>query len=404
MKRKIIFLAGLLVAVAVGAFIYRNTMLNKGREGASEQTASGQTGATKLAQDGQVDDGKVRMSVAIQAQNGVVIGQVKKERLKETISVTGKVEANADRIAHVAPRISGTIVNVSASLGDTVAAGQVLATLDSIELVDALNRYYQSMTKLSLAKSDMERVRILVDKKIAARKEIRQAETEFRIAETELHTDKERLALYGVNPSQIKGGSHTKTLLPVRSPIGGVVTEKHAIIGELADPSKSLYTVADLSSVWIVVDINEKDLGKIRIGQPASVTIVAYPGLQSTGRITFIADLMDQNTHTVKARIELPNNSRKLKPEMLATVELVMTDDVPPVLVIPEEALQDMDGKKVVFVAEKAGEFTPRPVQTGRSAGGMVEVVSGLKEGESCAVKGSFILKSELRKGELSDE
>jgi cobalt-zinc-cadmium efflux system membrane fusion protein len=332
------------------------------------------------------------------------VAPVKKQRMAGVISVTGKVEANADKIAHVSPRISGKVVSVRASLGDSVTVGQSLVTLDSVELGEALGRYHQSKTKLALAQSNMERIRNLVEKKIAARKDILVAETDFKTAQTELHTDEERLSLYGVVLSDLKGDDHKKPLLPVRSPIGGVITEKHAIVGELSDPSKSLYTIADLSSVWVVVDINEKDLAKVHKGQATNLIVGAYPDLKLKGRITYIADLVDQATRTVKARIEVANSGRKLKPEMFATVELTLAADAPPVLAVPEDALQDLDGKKVVFVAENATEFAARPVQTGRSASGLVEIVSGLKEGENYAVKGSFILKSEIKKGEMKDE
>ncbi|MDO9307631.1 MAG: efflux RND transporter periplasmic adaptor subunit, partial [Deltaproteobacteria bacterium] len=291
-----------------------------------------------------------------------------------------------------------------ASLGDSVAAGQSLATLDSVELGEAINRYHQSKTKLALAQSSMDRIKGLVEKKIAARKDILQAETDYKMAQTELHTDEERLSLYGVSTAELKGDSHKKPLLPVRSPIGGIITEKHAIVGELADPSKSLYTVADLSNVWVLVDINEKDLAKVHRGQTALVTVGAFPDRKLKGRITYIADLLDESTRTVKARIEVANPGRKLKPEMFATVELALAADAPPVLAIPEDALQDLDGKKVVFVAENEAEFAARQIQTGRAAGGMIEIVSGLKEGERYAIKGAFILKSEVKKGEMTDE
>jgi cobalt-zinc-cadmium efflux system membrane fusion protein len=250
----------------------------------------------------------------------------------------------------------------------------------------------------------MERVKTLVDKKIAARKEILQAETDFKTAQTELHTDEERLSLYGVSASDLKGEGRKRPLLPVRSPISGIITEKHAIVGELSDPSKSLYTVADLSSVWVQVDINEKDLARVHKGQLATLTVGAFPDLKLKGRITYIADLLDEATRTVKARIEVANPGRKLKPEMFATVELAQPADSPPVLAVPEDTLQDLDGKKVLFVmAENGAEFAARPVETGRVAGGAVEIVSGLKEGERYAVKGGFILKSELKKGELGE-
>ena len=406
---------GIILAVALGGgFLYRFTNLKIGGEAHAEKQEAGhkeekggehKEGKDRQAgHDGHGEPGCIKMAAEVQKQNGVIIAQAKKERLGGMISATGKVEANADRIAHVSPRISGKVVAVRASLGESVAAGQALATLDSVELGEALSRYRQSKTKLALAQSNMERIKQLVEKKIAARKDILQAETDYKTAQTELHTDEERLSLYGVALSDLRGDNHRKPLLPVRSPIGGVITEKHAIVGELADPSKSLYTVADLSSVWVMVDINEKDLAKVHRGQAATVTVGAFPDLKLKGRITYIADLVDQATRTVKARVEVVNPGRKLKPEMFATVELTLPADASTTLAVPEDALQDLDGKKVVFVAENESEFVARQVRTGRVAAGMVEIAAGLQEGDRYAVKGAFILKSELKKGELVDE
>jgi cobalt-zinc-cadmium efflux system membrane fusion protein len=409
---------GLILAVALGGgFLYRYTHLKSGggehaenMEVVHQEEKTGKHDDHKEKKEGNEghgehgEAGSVTMTAEAQKQNGVVVAPAAKQRLSGVISATGKVEVNADRIAHVSPRIPGKIVTVTASLGDSVGAGQTLATLDSVELGEALSRYRQSKTKLALAQSNMERVKALVEKKIAARKDILQAETDYKTTQTELHTDEERLSLYGVSRSDLRGDDHNKPLLPVRSPIGGVITEKHAIVGELADPSRSLYTVADLSSVWVMVDINEKDLARVHKGQAATVAVGAFPDLKLKGRITYIADLVNESTRTVKARIEVANPGRKLKPEMFATVELSLPADAPPVVAIPEDALQDLDGNKVVFVTEKDAEFAARQVQAGRATGGMIEIVAGLKEGERYAVKGAFILKSELKKGEMKDE
>ncbi|MBP1752376.1 MAG: efflux transporter, family, subunit [Geobacteraceae bacterium] len=399
MKKKGIII-GIILAVALGGgFLYRsiNTKSSGGEHAGNKEEKAG-------GHDEHGEPGSVKMTAEIQKQNGVVVAPAQKQRLTGVISATGKVEVNADRIAHVSPRISGKIVAVRASLGDSVSAGQTLATLDSVELGEALSRYHQSKTKLALAQSNMDRIKTLVEKKIAARKEILQAETDYKTAQTEVHTDEERLSLYGVSTSVLKGGGHKMPLLPVRSPISGIITEKHAIVGELSDPSKNLYTVADLSSVWVLVDINEKDLAKVHKGQSAIVTVGAFPDLKMKGRITYIADQLDEATRTVKARIEVANPGRKLKPEMFANAELALPTDAQTVLVVSEDALQDLDGKKVVFIAENETEFMARQVQTGRAAGGMIEIVSGLKEGDRYAVRGAFILKSEVKKGELVDE
>ena len=409
MNKKVIII-GLILAVALGSgFLYRSINLKSSGDKSVAKKEAGQKpggpdegGGRKEGHDEHGETTNVKMTTEVQQQNGIIVAPAKKHHLAGIISATGKVEANADRIAHVSPRISGKVVAVKASLGDSVFAGQALATLDSVELGEALSRYHQSRTKLALAQANMERIKNLVEKKIAARKDILLAETDYKTTQTELHTDEERLSLYGVAISDLKGDDHKKPLLPVRSPISGIITEKHAIVGELSDPSKSLYTVADLSTVWVLVDIHEKDLAKVHKGQAAIVSVSAFPDQKLKGRITYIADLVDEATRTVKARVAVANPGRKLKPEMFATVELALAADTPPVLAVPEDALQDLDGKKVVFVADVKGvEFKPRTVEPGRTAGGMVEIVSGLKEGERYAIKGSFILKSELKKGEL---
>lgn len=397
MKKKGI-IVGVILAVALGGGItYRFT---------NRATGTGEVKAIKETTEPREKKSEptgISMTPEKQKQNGIVVTAATKELLFGVISATGKVEVNGDRIAHVSPRISGKITSVNASLGDSIATGQVLAMLDSVELGEAMSRYRQSKTRLLLARNNLDRVKTLVEKKIAARKDIFQAETDYQMTLTEVHTDEERLALYGLSPADLDKPGNKRQLLPVRSPIGGVITEKHAIVGELADPSRSLYTIADLSSVWVMVDINEKDLAKVHKGQNAIVTVGAFPELKFRGRINHIADVVDEATRTVKARVEVLNTGRKLKPEMFATVELALKADAAPVLAVPEDALQDLDGKKVLFVTGNGTEFEPRSIEVGRVSGGRVEVTGGLKEGERYAVKGGFLLKSELKKGELGE-
>jgi membrane fusion protein, heavy metal efflux system len=404
-KNKGIIIGIIFALLLGGAFVYRFTHLTTGTGDEHGEHAEETTG--KETKDDDHDEHEEPASVTMDPQNqkkfGVIVAAAGKEKLGGVISATGKVEVNSDRIAHVSPRISGKIVSVHASLGDDVGAGQVLARLDSIELGEALSRYHQTRTRLSLAENNMQRVRSLVDKKIAARKDIFQAETDYQTALTELRADKQRLLLYGLSKEEITRVNLGRALLPVRAPIGGVVTEKHAIVGELADPSKNIFTIADLSNVWVQVDINEKELAKVRKGQSAAVKVGAFPDKVFKGRIAYIADLVEEATRTVKARVEVNNPGRTLKPEMFATVELTLPPVTPPVLAVPEDALQELDGRKVLFVTENGTEFTPREVRLGAVASGMAEVTGGLREGERYAVKGGFILKSELKKGELGE-
>ena len=398
------------VVILGGAFVYRFSHVVTGAKSATEEKKEAVAGRPgdeekegKEGKDREIPG--VRLKPEILQSSAVVVETAKKVSLGGVIIATGKVEVNADRTAHVAPRIPGNVAWVGASLGDRVGAGQALARLDSVELGEALSEYYKARSRVDLAKADRERIRTLVEKKIAARKEILQAETEYRTAMSELHADDERLRLYGLSPAEYKEHTEEKRiLLPVRSPIAGVVTEKHTVVGELADPSKNLFTVADLSSVWVLVDVNEKDLAKIEKGRTAAVKVGAFPDNVFRGRVTYIADLVDEATRTVKARIEVANPGRKLKPGMFATVELTIPLRRPPVLAVPEEAIVELDGKKVLFITGDDAEFIPREVATGSKAGGWMEITAGLKEGERYAAKGGFLLKSELKKGELGEE
>lgn len=419
MNRKAIIIGIVLLIALGGGIIYRFTHLKTGGGDHAKKTeiahqekepgghdndkAHKEEGHGGEEEHGHEEAGSVTMTVEVQKQHGVVVVPAEKHPLGGAVTVTGKVAANADRIAHVSPPISGKIVSVRASLGDSVAKGQVLAALDSVELGEALSRYRQSKARLELAKDRLDRALALSEKKILARKEVFQAESDHRIAQAEMHNDEDRLSLYGLSVSGLKDGRHEKPLLTLRAPVSGVITEKEAVVGELADPAKSLYTVADLSAVWVLVDINEKDLTKVRKGQGAMVTVGAFSELRLKGRITHIADVVDAATRTVKARVEIANPGRKLKPEMFATVELTLPADTPPVLAVPEEAVQELHGEKVLFVTGNGTEFEPRTVALGRITGGMAEVISGLAEGERFVVKGSFLLKSELQKGELGE-
>ncbi|MEI6758466.1 MAG: efflux RND transporter periplasmic adaptor subunit [Chlorobium sp.] len=393
MKKTSIIIGVILAIILGGIYLYRSANLKSGEGEKTEKKIDDQRG--------EKSDG-IKMNARLQKENGIVVAVAKREAFTAVVTATGKLEANADRIAHVSPRISGQICSVMASLGDRVEAGQTLVTLKSLEMADATNRYRLSQTKFDLAQANMTRIRSLVEKKIVARKDLLQAETDYKIAQTELQNDQERLSLYGTSLSNVNDKSHNKTSLSVRTPISGTITEKHAIVGELSDPSKSLFTVVDLSSIWVVVDIYEKDLAKVQRGQSATVTVDAYPDLKLTGRVTYLADVLDATTRTLKARVEVANPERKLKPEMFARIELAPPATMVMTLAVPEDAIQEIDGKKVIFAADNSNEkFRPKIVEVGRSSGGMIEIIAGLKEGEHYAIKGSFILKSELKKGEL---
>lgn len=316
----------------------------------------------------------------------------------ERITVTATIQPNQNRIAHVAPLIPGRLTRVEANLGDRVRRGQVLAVVNSVEAGQARAAYQQAQSEAALAQANFARAERLYRQQIVAQKDYLRARAELQQAQANLRAARERLHTYGVAIT----ADGEPSLIPVPAPIAGIVTEKKAVIGELAGPDQPLFTVADLSTVWIESDIFEKDLGKLRTGLPADVSVAAYPGERFVGQVTYISPVMDPQTRTVKARVEVSNPDGRLKPNMFATAA-IETPARKQVLQVPDDAVVLLQGQPTVFVA-KADGFEPRAVQTGEQASGQTVILSGLKLGERVVVSGAYALKAQMLKSQIGDE
>jgi cobalt-zinc-cadmium efflux system membrane fusion protein len=191
--------------------------------------------------------------------------------------------------------------------------------------------------------------------------------------------------------------------LELKAPIDGVIVERKSTVGELITRETEVYTISDPTDLWLLAEIKERDLGAVRVGQEASFTVLAYPGETFRGKIVLVGNRVEPETRTLEVRIAASNPDGRLKPGMFADVE-VATTALRDVLTVSDEALQTMDNQTVVFVALDATRFEKRVVQTGLEQRGRVQIVDGLAAGEHVVTEGSFILKSELLKGELGEE
>lgn len=323
---------------------------------------------------------------------------VSEREVAESIQLTATIQANQDRLAHVAPRVPGRIVGISSRLGDRVRAGQALASLDSLELGEAHSTYLQAESQARVAQADFERAEKLYADQIVPQKDFLRSRAEHEKARANLRAAADRLRLMGVNPSQ---ADHAISTFPVTAPFAGTVIEKKAVLGELATPDQSLFTIADLSTVWIEANLFEKDLGKIRVGATAGVTVAAYPGEVFKGRLTYISSVMDKESRTVKGRVEVRNADGRLKPDMFATAA-VDTATISKVLTVPTSAVLLLEGDHVVFVRESAG-FEKRTVRLGENLGGRSVVTQGLEDGETVVIEGAYALKARLLKSKIGD-
>ena len=347
------------------------------------------------------EEGGAEKLLALSAEEaqraGIKVQKIELQEKSGQIVVTATIQANQDRLAHVAPRVPGRVVKVNASLGDRVKQGQPLAMLDSIELGEARSGYLQAASEAAVTQAGLDRAERLQTDNIIPEKDYLRARAEQQKAHAALRAASDKLRMMGVDPKKLSG-----SVFPLVAPFAGTVIEKDAVLGELAHPDASLFTVADLSTLWIESDLFEKDLGKVKVGAQATITVSAYPGEVFKGRLTYISSTMNKETRTVKARVEVPNPDGRLKPEMFASAAINTTGSSNKVLIVPEEAVLLLQGQPTVFVAERSG-FEPRAVEVGERVQGYAVLKSGLVAGESVVVSGAYALKARLLKSSIGD-
>ena len=311
---------------------------------------------------------------------GVETALVKKHRLSTTVRATGRVTYNEQRIAHVNLRISGWIEDLYVDFtGKPVQKGQALFTLYSPELVATQDEYL-------LALQSLEDVR---DSPLP---------DAHHQAQQVLEAAKDRLRLWTFTDEQIEDlevqGIPTNSV-PIFSPISGHVIDKTAFQGMFVRPDMTMYTIANLSTIWVQADVYEYELPFLQVGQSARFTLQAFPGESFSGRVTYIYPYLNKASRTVQVRLEFSNPQVRLKPDMYGTV-LIQVDRGPS-LAIPDQAVLDSGRRHVVFVAREKGMFEPREVTLGPKVGSFFEVTQGLMEGERIVTSGTFLLDSESR-------
>lgn len=392
----------LLVLLAASLFAACGDPAEPGEEHAEDSHAEEEGHA---AEEGH-EEGVVFLNEAKLEVADIETTAAEERRLAPQIETTGQVGYEEDRLAHVSPRIPGRVVQAPASLGDRVTRGEVLAVLDSVELGQAKADYLAARARESLTSEAYERERTLYEDRISSQREMLEARADHLEAQAERERAQETLRLYGVGDREIsamEAGDRSASLLPLRSPIGGTVVEKHATLGELATSEESLFTVADLGHVWIWIDVFEQQLAGVHLGDDVAVRVGAFPNRTFAGEITYLAPQVATETRSVRARIDVDNADGLLRPGMFASIKLVdpHATEAAMSVVVPETAIQLREGEPLVFVPLGSGRFAAREVELGRREGGWVEIVSGLTAGEEVVTDGSFFLKSELAREEL---
>jgi len=352
----------------------------------------------------------IELSDEAQRRAGLVIEEVKPGKVEVQIKATGTVQPIDSRIVHLRPLARGRVMQVLARIGDRVEKDQVLARFDNIEAgelssqIDATRAELQRI-RILLANSrrQAERTRNLLEVGAVPAKEYEAAESDARALEEAVRAQQSTLA--GLETRLKSFGASFNgdaSLTTIRAPFAGVVIRTEAAPGDVIDSGSILFSIADLSRVYVEAQVYEKDLGRIRINQTVLITVDTYAGEVFEARVTAIKDILNPQTRTAAVRCELANPGGKLKLEMFANLA-IPTTDTHMALTVPSEAVQTINRRQVVFVRKAALHFEAREVQV-LGDGARLEISGGLKEGEAVVVKGAFQLKSVFLAKELESE
>lgn len=343
---------------------------------------------------------RVRLSPKVIEAAKLKWAPVAKEALAAVLELPGEITADPDRMARVSVPVPGRIEVVDFRQGQRVKKGQWLATVRVIELPERLASLSAISSRSRAAMANADRLEALAKKGLAGAQEAETARAEAEALAAESRGETERLSALGAELA----GART-SLLEVKAPLSGVVLERQAIVGDLADPEHPLATIADLDEVWFLGRVFERDLSAIKIGEPATVELNAFPQERFEGAVEYVAEQIDPVARTVVARIRLKNRDGLLRLGLFGSARVAvgtLTDA--PVLVVPRSAITDLDNKPVVFVRQADGDFEQHVVVLGTESLGKVQIASGLREGELVVTEGAFTLKSAILKSTFGEE
>jgi cobalt-zinc-cadmium efflux system membrane fusion protein len=308
----------------------------------------------------------------------------------------GKIAVNADRATPVFSPYSGRVTRVIAGLGDTVKSGAPLATVEASEFVQAQNDLKLAAAQLKLARINETRKHALYDAKGGSLQDWQQSQSDLTSADTALISVRNRLKILGKSDAEIADLERAQTINPVATltaPIAGVVVDRQVGPGQYLQSGGGtpVFTIADPSSVWLLANVRETDVGLVKLGQSVEVHVLAYPKRAFKAHVTYVAALVDSVTHRLPVRAEIDNRDGALKPEMFANFR-ILTSDASDSPAVPEAAVVYEGDAAHVWVEAGDGLLSLRTIRTGRSNDGLIEVLEGLKPGERVVTKGGLFI------------
>lgn len=320
----------------------------------------------------------------------------------ETLRVPARIEVDEQRVARIGAAVTGRVVEVHAILGQRVKSGATLATLHSAELSAAQLSYLKALSQEELQRSAVNRAKLLFKADVIGAAELQRRESELSQAQAELQASYDQLSVMGMTKNAKLKLAETRTVRSISSitaTLDGAIIERNVTPGQVVQPSNSLFTVADLSHVWVVAEVPEQQASLVKKGETAQAVVPALNGKRITGKLIYVADTVNPDRRTVLVHMDVANTDGILKPEMLAS--MLIESEPQQRLLVPAAAVVREFNKDNVFVQLDEKSFSLRPVTLGQENNGFIIVESGLKEGERIVIEGAFHLNNERKRKEL---
>ncbi len=330
------------------------------------------------------------------------IAEVKPGEVGESLNLSARVELDQHRVARIGASVTGRITEIDAMLGQAVKKGERLALLNSTELGKAQSDYLKAASQVNLRRITVKRAERLLESGVIAEAEFQERQSVLTEADVDLRAASDQLRVMGMSEADLKRLDKQRSIhsySPVTASIDGVVIERNVAIGQVVQPADALYTVADLSQLWLVAEIPEQQAHWARQGDQAFAEVPALPGQEVSGKLIYVADMVDSDTRTVTVRMALANPQRLFKPQMLATLKISKPGSQ--TLIVPSQAVVRENDKDFVFVDTGSARFELRPVRLGREEAQKRPLLEGLKAGEKIVVGGAFHLNNERLRSTL---
>ena len=393
-KLIVVALATLALGLGIGSMRTGNSSIEAHADEAAEHAEHAEhaeKGAAAEDKHAEGEEGHLTLSTEQITAAGIQLIEASAQSISLGLPFPGEVRFDEDRTAHVVPRVPGVVESVSVNLGQAVKKGQLLAVISSQQISDQRSEQATAQRRLALARTTYEREKQLWESKISAEQDFLQARQALQEAEIALNNAQQKISV--LSGSMVATGGNRYEL---RAPFDGVVVEKHLTPGEVVDVTSNAFILSDLSRVWVTFGVSPKDLTKVQVGKPVTVSAPEL-NAEVVGNVAYVGSLLGEQTRTATVRVTLGNPQGAWRPGLFVNA-FVATDSREVRVAVPEIAIQTVEDKPTVFVRTDGG-FKAQAVELGSRADGQVEITKGLESGVQVAAAGSYVLKSELGKG-----